>query len=148
MRLKWSTGIIIAIVAFIGFIMSMVTVMLTDKKFDHDLVTEEYYQKELGYQTDINSIKNAKQLKEKIKIEQGGDGLKIVFPSNFNNEEIRGSVFLYRPSNKQLDTEISIKVLNSEMIIPQKHLVEGRWDVSIVFKYQEKTYLHEEQLNL
>lgn len=148
MKIKWSTGIIITIVAFIGFIMSMVLVMMTNKKYDHDLVTEKYYQKELAYQTDINAIKNARKLKHGIKIEVLKKGLKIIFPSNFIPKNIKGSVFLYRPSNKYLDVKIPIVARDSVMLIPQRFLVAGRWNISVAFIYQKKSYLHEEQFNL
>ena len=39
MKLNWGTGIVLAIVAFIGFIMYFVITMSTDTAYSHDLVT-------------------------------------------------------------------------------------------------------------
>ncbi len=47
MKINWGTGIVIAFVAFIAFIMYFVINMITNKKYDHDLVTEDYYKEEL-----------------------------------------------------------------------------------------------------
>ena len=53
MKINWGTGIVLAIIAFIGFILFFVIKMSTDDRANHDLVTEEYYKAELGYQKEI-----------------------------------------------------------------------------------------------
>ena len=50
MKWNWGTGLVVAMALFIGFILYMVITMSTDKKFSFDLVTEEYYAKEMVYQ--------------------------------------------------------------------------------------------------
>ena len=55
MKLNWGTGIVIAFVGFISFIMYFVITMNTDKALDHDLVTEDYYKEELEFQNDIDN---------------------------------------------------------------------------------------------
>ena len=47
MKFNWGTGIVLAILAFVGFIMYFFIITLTDKKYDHQLVTEKYYEKKL-----------------------------------------------------------------------------------------------------
>ena len=47
MKINWGTAIVIAFVCFISFIMYFVISMSTDKKYDHDLVVEDYYGQEL-----------------------------------------------------------------------------------------------------
>lgn len=148
MKLNWGTGIVIAIIGFIGFIMFMVITMISDKKYDHDLVTEQYYQKELRYQNDIEALKNAKQLKERIQITRSDEGLKIKFPNNLNPKDIKGKVFLYRPSNKKLDLEIPISLTNTYLLVPEIHLLGGRWNINIAFSYKDKAYLHKEEITL
>ncbi len=146
MKLNWGTGIVIAIIAFVSFIMIMVITMITNKKYNHDLVTEQYYQKELTYQENIDAIKNAKELKEPIQINQTKKGLQIVFPSNFNKKEIKGKVFLYRPSNKTLDFEIPISLANTYLLVPEINLLGGRWNISVAFQYKDKEYLHQQEI--
>ncbi|MCK5400025.1 MAG: FixH family protein, partial [Flavobacteriaceae bacterium] len=50
MKMNWGTGIVIAFIGFIAFIMFFVITMSTNKKYEHDLVTEDYYKEELEYQ--------------------------------------------------------------------------------------------------
>ena len=47
MKFNWGTGIVIAIISFISFILYFVITMTADKKYSHDLVTQKYYQQEL-----------------------------------------------------------------------------------------------------
>lgn len=146
MKINWGTGIVIAIVSFIAFIMFMVVTMVTDKQYEHDLVTENYYQKELGYQQEIEAIKNAKSLSEKVKVQRDKKGLKVIFPEVFTPKEIKGRVFLYRPSNKLLDFEIPISLINSNLLVPENSLLGGRWNIEVSFKYKGKEYLHQQEL--
>lgn len=146
MKFNWGMGIVIAIVGFMSFIMYFVITMSTDENYSFDLVTEKYYQQELGFQYEINAEKNAKGLKEKITIQRIENGLKIEFPKEFTPKEIKGKVFLYRPSNKQLDFEIPISISNTYLLVPEKRLLDGRWNINIAFKYNNKEYLIREEI--
>ena len=57
MKLSWGTGILLAILAFVGFIMYFFVITLVDKQYDHELVTENYYAQELDFQKDIDAQK-------------------------------------------------------------------------------------------
>ncbi|CAL2102011.1 FixH family protein [Tenacibaculum sp. 190130A14a] len=146
MKLNWGTGIVIAIIGFIGFIMYFVITMSTGKNYNHDLVSDKYYQKELEYQNSINATKNAKALKENIKVEKTAKGLNIHFPTEFNPKEISGKVFLYRPSNKQLDFEIPISLSNTYLLVPENRLLGGRWNITVSWKHKNKDYLYQKEL--
>ena len=146
MKINWGTGIVITIVAFIGFIMFMVVKMMSNKAYDHDFVTEKYYQKELAYQDNIYAIRNEKNLKNPIKTEKTKKGLKIYFPSDFNPKEIKGKVFLYRPSNKALDFEMQISLANTFLLVPEESLLGGRWNIDISFTYKNKPYLYQQKI--
>ncbi len=146
MKINWGTGIVITIVLFIGFIMYFVVTMSTNNGYNHDLVTEKYYQKELVYQEKIDASKNAAALKEGLNIEQTKEGLMIGFPSELDPTLIKGKVFLYRPSNKQLDFEIPISLLNKYLLVPDKSLLGGRWNITVEFEYGGKNYLYKKEI--
>ena len=146
MKLNWGTGIVIAIIAFMSFIMYFVISMSTGKNYNHDLVSDKYYQKELDYQKTIDASKNAKKLKESIKIEKTKEGFKVFFPSELEHKKISGKVFLYRPSNKQLDFEIPISISNKYLLVPEKRLLDGRWNMIVSWRYKNKDYLFQKEL--
>lgn len=146
MKLNWGTGIVIAIIAFIGFIMFMVTTMITDSKYNHDLVTDRYYQKELKYQDNINAEQNVLTIKDAIVIQSNQKGLEILFSEEFQSEFIKGQVFLYRPSDKTLDSEFPIVLKNHKLHIPEKFLVGGRWNITVDFNYKGTPFLYHKKL--
>ncbi len=146
MKMNWGTSIVIVIGAFMAFILYFVIKISSDKKYNHDLVSEKYYEKELVYQQDINAVKNGKSLKENIKLVKESNGLKIVFPATFDAQKITGKVFLYRPSNKHLDFEIPISISKTYLLVPEKRLLGGRWNISVVWKYNQKDYLFKEAI--
>ena len=120
--------------------------MSTNKKYNHDLVTEEYYKKELEYQNDIDKLENAKALEKDITVSKTKEGLVINFPENLNYNDISGKIFLYRPSNKQLDFETSFSLSKPNLLIPDKRLVDGRWNIVIDWQYNKNLYLYKDSI--
>jgi nitrogen fixation protein FixH len=146
MKINWGTAIIIAFVCFISFIMYFVINMSTNKKYDHDLVVEDYYQQELKYQNDINKEKNSKTLATNVSWKKTDDGILIRFPESLDINKIKGKVFLYRPSNKKLDFEIPISLSNHNLLIPDNSLLDGRWNIKIDWQYNEEDYLFKTEI--
>ncbi|WP_147677585.1 FixH family protein [Algibacter pacificus] len=147
MKFNWGTGIVLAFIAFIAFIMYFVITMFSSDRFKNDLVTEDYYGEELLYQKDINKLKTADKLAENVSYLRTNAGLKIVFPKGIDYTKITGKMFLYRPSNKQLDFETSLSSLSdSYLLIPDKRLVDGRWNIKIDWQYKGNSYLFKESI--
>ena len=103
MKFNWGTGIAIAIVGFISFIMYFVITMSTDNTYSHDLVTDKYYQQELEYQKQIDAEKNASNLENNIKIIPTKEGLQIQFPEEIklNSKLTTFSNFISHQCQKQ-----------------------------------------------
>ena len=146
MKINWGTGIVIAFVLFIAFIMYFVINMNLNKKYDHDLVTEDYYQEELLHQNEIDKVNNAKKLKENVSWKKTDDGILISFPKDLDYTNIMGNVFLYRPSNKKVDFEIPISLSDHYLLIPKTSLLNGRWNIKVDWKYNGKSYLYKESI--
>jgi hypothetical protein len=146
MKINWGTGIVLAFIGFIGFIMYFIITINVDDTFDHDLVTEDYYKAELAYQSDIDKLNNAKNLNENISYTTSVEGLIINFPSGIDITKVTGHVFLYRPSNKQLDFDTPISLSKPYLLIPDKRLVDGRWNIKIDWQYNGKSYLYQNSI--
>tara|TARA_R100001369_G_scaffold5718_1_gene15771 strand:- start:76 stop:522 length:447 start_codon:yes stop_codon:yes gene_type:complete len=146
MKINWGTGIVIGIAAFICFIMFFVIKMSTNDKYSYDLVVEEYYKKELAFQQEIDAEENLKLLTEKIKGKKTDEGWLLSFPKEINPENVSGTVFLYRPSNKKLDFQLPLKFSGSNLLIPNKRLLGGRWNINIAWDYEGKKYLYKDEI--
>ena len=146
MKINWGTGIVIAFVAFIGFILFFVVRMSTDHRVNHDLVTEDYYRAELAYQKEIDAETNARDAIDQLKITRTPEGLLVVLPKGINTKQLKGKVSLYRPSNRQLDFDLSLSQSDPHLLIPDKRLLDGRWDIKVSWEYQGKEFLYKERL--
>lgn len=146
MKISWGTGIILAFVAFITFILGLVITMTTNKELDHDLVVEEYYKQELDFQNKLDKEQNALLLAENIRVEKVTEGLLVHFPADLDFSEIEGKVFLYRPSNKQLDFELPVSLSTHTLLVPDNRLVDGRWNIEIDWKYEKQSYFFQKEL--
>ena len=146
MKFNWGTGIVLAFVAFISFIMYFVVVANSDPRADHDLVTEEYYRKELEYQQDLDASRNLELFGGQVEVLRISGGLGIRFPEGMDLQGIDGKVSLYRPSNKQLDFEFPIQNSDTLQLIPASRLLDGRWDIRVNWTYKGKPYLFRERI--
>ena len=146
MKFNWGTGIVLAFIGFISFIMYFVINMNTNDKYNHDLVTEDYYKQELEFQDEINKETNAKSLTNNVQWKKTDQGVIIIFPETLKANSITGKVFLYRPSNKQFDFEIPISVSNHNLLIPDKRLLDGRWNIKVDWQYNGTDYLFKKDI--
>ncbi len=146
MKINWGTGIVIAFILFISFILFFIIKASTQDKYNYDLVSEEYYKDELNYQSEIDKLNNTKALNIKITINKTKKGIEIKFPATYITENIDGNVSLYRPSNRRLDFDTPFIVSKrTSLLIPDNKLVGGRWDIKISWTKNNKKYLYKKE---
>ncbi|WP_346882549.1 FixH family protein [uncultured Algibacter sp.] len=146
MKINWGTGIVIGMTLFISFILFFVIKMSVNTKYSHDLVTEEYYKKEMFYQNEIDAETNTNNLSKAIVGKRTEKGWLLVFPKELDSEEVKGTVFLYRPSNEKLDFNMPFIISNSNLLIPDNKLLFGRWNITIDWEYEEEKYLYKKEI--
>lgn len=144
MKINWGTGIVIAFTLFILFILSFVYRVQTDRKYDNELVTEDYYKAEGAVEHDIEKKNNANALRTQLTIKKNDEGIQVNFPADFDYSKIKGKVSLYRPSSQKLDFEVSISLTSPRLLIPKSNLTGGLWDISVDWNYEGTDYLNKE----
>lgn len=147
MKINWGTGIVIAMIAFMSFILFFVVKMFTDDQYEYDLVVEEYYKQEIGFQEELNAERSALELTENVGIEQTESGVLINFPGDEVSSDIDGLVSFYRPSNKDLDFTKPVFMEDQKMFIPKNEIAAGRWNISVRWNQNGKTYLTRKNIN-
>jgi len=105
MKLNWGFGIFVLYTAFVLFILFMVFRSSQEKV---DLVTEDYYQKELEYQEIINFKANAENLENGLTYILEKNRIDFTFPEE--HKSISGNIQIYRPSNDRFDQFFEIKL--------------------------------------
>lgn len=146
MKINWGTGVIFAFGLFITFILFFVFKVQTNSSYDNELVTEDYYKKEVQVQGDIEKQQIANKLEHKVLVFKKNEGIIIQFPPEFDFKNIKGKVSLYRPSSQKLDFEIQILLSSSQLLIPKSNLVSGLWDISVDWEYENVNYLNKENI--
>ncbi len=135
---------------YIGFVLLILTMVFMAYQHDVPLVSDDYYEKELKYQDEINQIKNALALKSPISIEYNADEklLIIHFPSD-NTGRISGKIEFMRPSDPKLDTDLSVNVNEQHtQEVSTVAMAKGLWQFKIYWENGGKKYLQQQDLIL
>ncbi len=147
MKINWGGGIVIAIALFMSFILYMVITMMTDKRYDFDLVVENYYQYELGYQDNLDARNRAAQLTNTIEIVKNNKGVTLLFPEDIvQNIQEGGEVYFYRLNDKSQDFKLPLDIKNNAMTIPDAMIESGRWDLTITWVMNNQEYILVEKI--
>nr|WP_321410337.1 FixH family protein [uncultured Carboxylicivirga sp.] len=139
MKFNWGHGLVVVILLGITGFLSLVFITTRERI---DMVTDEYYPKELEYQYQIEKLKNYNALSEKINIKINGN-LAVVFPKITDKPDgITGNIHIYRPSDKRLDIEKEIQ-LDTAFIanFEKEKFKSGKYEVIIEWGANNQEYL-------
>ena len=114
-----------------------------------DVVTENYYEKELKYQDQIDKVTRTRALKEKVDITNTGKELIIKFPNQPDKNQNKDFISLYRPSDNTKDVKIPVLTDTSgTQIVSVERLIKGYWKVQINWTSRGSEYYYESVFNL
>lgn len=124
-------GIIIGMLAFVGFILTLVFVINSKGA---ELTSEEYYLNEKKFDAELEARERAKKLKFPLKIEIKNKS--IEFSSDENSRVSYLKVELTRLNDKSLDRTFDFKAL--PISIPTKILEKGNYLVKSSFIFDNQ----------
>lgn len=144
----WPKLIISAFILFAFFIGYMVRLAM---QTDVDLVSKDYYKKEIAYQQHMNQVAETNKLTSQITLVQAtaAQQLSMVFPVNFANQKISGTIYFFRPSDAKLDFELPVQ-LNTELQqhVATSQLAKGLWRVQINWLANNKAYYFQKEITI
>lgn len=141
--MNWGKGLTIAIISFMSFILYMVITLMT--KGNADLVSEDYYKKEIEYEKEITALKNSENATEKVTINNKGEFIVFQFPTTKEIDNIE--IHLLRPNNDKADLTFSEKDTKNVMI-EKKKLEKGVYKASIRYNSEGQPFLQKAELNI
>lgn len=146
LKFNWGTGIVIFIGLFMTF---MITLVYKCTEQTVDLVSADYYDKEIQFQKQINRINNSAALKSQIVVTAENGTVNVQFPEVFKGIKLLGNITFFKPDNASHDFEIPIN-LDGELLqsIPSTKLASGRWNVKVNYNDGDKEYYAEDKINL
>lgn len=139
-KLSWGHGVILALGSFIAFILFMVF-GFTHGQQNSELVSNNYYEDELAYQTVIDAKKNAENLSEIPNYQQLESGIKIIFPTTVIPENNSVNFELYRTDDANLDVKKELTLDASHAIfIPKNIIAKGSYTLKVKWTQNKKPY--------
>ena len=116
---------------------------------DVSLVSDNYYEKSLSYQKEIDKQSRTNSLDEQVKINFNGEIINILFPVECLNKNISGEIYFYRPSNPKLDFKLPLDI-NEEgnQIILVKDFEKGFWRVKLNWTMNGNGYYNERAITI
>ena len=135
---------------YLGFVALTLIMVFMAYRQDVPLVADDYYEKELKYQQEIDRLKNAALLPDPVRIQYdaGRHLLSIQFPVE-QSGHVTGTIQLMRPSDPELDTEFTVNAgIEHRQEISTASLKNGLWKLKIYWENADKKYLEEQDLIL
>lgn len=135
--MNWGKKITIAYLGFVALIVTMVIISVRQKV---DLVSADYYAKELNYQSDLNKLNNAKALSTQLKCVVVDNALQIHFPAEHSTSSISGKIFVYKPSDDKSDKTLNINTTDGVQVIPTSNFSKGMYKIIVDWSADGKEF--------
>ena len=125
--MRFRNGIIIAMIAFVAFIVTMALVISSK---DSELISEDYYIKEKSFNEDFDAQQRAADNKNPITVENRENGIYFKNSSQLAVPNI--DVTFIRMNDGKAD--FSLKNHDINVLIPKQKLAKGNYEIQIRYK--------------
>ncbi len=141
---KWPLGIFIAYMIFVAGTLGFVAkAFMTETQ----LVVENYYEKTLTFDRQIEETVRARELAQPLRWQQTEKTVRFEFPEELLSQGISGEIYFFRPSDSGLDRRFSIQVDEKGIQhIPLSLLSGGLWKIKAQWISDDLAYYKEENL--
>lgn len=142
--MNWGKSIVLAFVSFAIFIGVLTAVCMRQEV---SLVSKDYYEQELDYQSQINRLNNTQQLSDKPEIRVSNGSLKISFQTTSQLDE--GELKLFRPSDTRFDKKFALqKFTDQNQSFDVSQFPKGMYRAQMQWTMNGKEYYIEQVINL
>lgn len=124
--MNWGKGIIIAMAAFVIFILTLVFTLMSNRV---DLTSDDYYKKEIGFQDEIEAQRLGQKFDRKLIIQQSKNSIFFEFKDSLPAKI--GTIEFNRPSDQKLDKTIVWK--GEQMILSKNLFQKGLYHLTLEF---------------
>lgn len=124
------------------FVIGMLSVVAYSTTFETNLVGEDYYEKEVAFQQEIDKKQNTINDSLVFNIQVLGDSLIIEFPRDVAS----GKVTFVRAADINSDKIFDLKANRKKQTFPLNLFKTGSYEVQIDWKANNKNYYWEEKI--
>jgi nitrogen fixation protein FixH len=143
--MNWGYKILLV---YIIFIVGMLYLVVKSSSQKMDLVTTDYYAKELKYQEKIDETSRTNSLSEAVKYEIRGDRLMVFFPKDFAGKKVTGTAEIYFPADENKDSKVNFNIQDSIQLISIPTTNKGLHELHLNWQAEGINYYYEKKIIL
>lgn len=141
MKLSWGIKVIVMYGLFAAGILLMVFISMGKNV---DLVSDNYYEREIKYQNQIEILRKSAEINNKIETELNGNEILIKYNDSELKGRITGEIVFYRPSDAKKDFKIGINPgVNGIQSVAADNLDRGQWKIRFDIIQNNEKYFAE-----
>jgi len=143
-RNPWPLAIIATFIVFISGILTVVVLASAQKT---ELVSNNYYEQELRYQSRIDSRDRTQNLGASATYDATSRRIVIALPAAHAGKLLTGQIQLYRPSAAGLDREFALRpAANGIQSLNASGLQNGLWKIRVAWNVAGQDYFLDETI--
>jgi hypothetical protein len=145
-RNLWPHGIIATFVLFITGTVGLIVMACSQKT---DLVSADYYEKELKFQGHIDRVERTRRAASQASVtyDPAGNCITVSLPADQARREVTGSIELYRPSATGMDRAVKLAPdANGTQRLDATALAPGLWRVRVSWTSEKQNYYLEQKV--
>lgn len=143
--MNWGYKILFVYAIFVAGILFLVFKSSTQNT---DLVTTNYYEKELKYQDKIDQENRNNALSAPIQYEIKDHELLINFPADFKGKKINGTLVLYCPANEKKDISQDFTLQDDILHIHLPQENKGLFELQINWTADQLNYYFQHKISI
>jgi len=145
-KFNWGWGIALF---YTGFVVFMLFMVWCTNLMKTELVTEDYYGKELKFQEQLDKMKRSNILSQPVNWTVQNNSVKLNFPADVKGKDVNAKVLFYRPDNSLRDFNVSCKADSTGVcIINSDKFHHGAYKMEVDWSAGNETYYTEGVINI
>jgi hypothetical protein len=144
--MKINYGILV-ITILSGFMLFMGTMVFKCVEQKIDLVSDNYYEQEIKYQTHIDKETNTLTIQESFQINYNAAQKVLVINYPSDSATVSGNIRFFKPDNAELDFSLPVSSgQNATQSISLADINDGLWNVKVDWKMSGTDYYGEKKI--
>lgn len=128
------------------FAVGMASMLVMSMQFDHELVTENYYENELKYQGKKDAFGNMGEAPFQVLISKAGNDIHVQFEGLSPGHPPVGNLSLYKPDRAEYDEEHTLSLDDEGRMRVTPRAAQGRYKVSLRFEVDGVDYYVQKEI--
>ena len=146
MKFNFGTGLILF---FALWAVGILFLVYKSSKENIDLVSTDYYNKEVAYQSQIDKEKNVSGLSQALAVsfDNANGAVTIQFPRDFQSKPIAGTIHFFKPDDASKDFAVEVQPdENLKQLISVSKIKSGLWRVQVDWSCSGENYYEEKNI--